>query len=48
MVGGKRASEGKSKPFCEHTAIEFEMKIGMICKYEGGQIFIFEDCILLR
>jgi hypothetical protein len=37
MAGGKQAPEGKSEPFHKRTAIDLEIKIRMIHKYEGGQ-----------
>jgi hypothetical protein len=37
MVSGKHKREGKSQPSQKHTAIDLEMKIRIICKYEGGQ-----------
>jgi hypothetical protein len=39
LVCGKHAPEGKSKPSRERTAINLEMKIRIICKYEGRESF---------
>jgi hypothetical protein len=37
VAGGKRASEGKSKLSHKRTAIDLEMEINMLHKYERGQ-----------
>jgi hypothetical protein len=37
MAGGKHAREGNSEPSCKRTAIDLELKLRMIRKYEGGQ-----------
>jgi hypothetical protein len=37
MVGGKRAPKEKTEPSRKRTAIDLEMKIRIIHKYEGGQ-----------
>jgi hypothetical protein len=37
MAGGKRAPKGKTEPSHKRTAIDLEMKIRIIRKYEGGQ-----------
>jgi hypothetical protein len=37
MACGKHAPEIKSEPSRKHTAIDLEIKIRMMCKYECGQ-----------
>jgi hypothetical protein len=37
MAGGKRASEGKGEPSQKHTAIDLEMEIYLLHKYESEQ-----------
>jgi hypothetical protein len=44
MAGDKCARVGRSKPSYKHTAIDLEMKIRMIHKYEGGQCLSAITC----
>jgi hypothetical protein len=46
MVGGKLAPEGKCEPSDKCTAADLEMKVRMICKYEGDQSLSAVACEL--
>jgi hypothetical protein len=46
ITGGKCAPEGKSEPSCKCNAIDLEMKIRMVHRYECGQILFAISCVL--
>jgi hypothetical protein len=46
MAHSKHAPEVKSKPSCKCTAIDLEIKVRMICKYEGVQSLSEISCEL--
>jgi hypothetical protein len=46
MVGSKHAPEAKCEPSGKRTAADLEMKVRMICKYEGDQSLSAAACEL--